>query len=102
MKFNLIRLMAIAFFYVAIAFTSDFASADTAKTNSDSAQQAAQEVVKEQGSKEQFGKSENGEQLLDDAKGKASQKLSDLADKANSKEELPDSEKLFLKNLSNE
>ncbi len=99
MKFNLVRLIAIAFFYVAIIFTSNFALADTVKTNSpDSAQQAASEVVKEQGSKEQFGQTKNGEQLLDDAKEHAGEKLDNLAKKAKS-EDLPDSERLFLKNL---
>lgn len=100
MKLNLVQLMAIAFFYVAIIFTSNFALADTVKTNSpDSAQQAASEVVKEQGSKEQFGQTESGEQLLDDAKEHAGEKLDNLAEKAKSAEDLPDSERLFLKNL---
>ena len=100
MKFNLVQLMAIAFFYVAIIFTSHSALSDTVKTNSpDSAKQAASEVVKEQGSKEQFGKSENGDRLLDDAKEHAGKKLDNLAEKAKSAEDLPDSERLFLNNL---
>jgi hypothetical protein len=37
--------------------------------------------------------------LLDNAQNKANEKLNDLADKAKSGEDLPDSEKLFLKNL---
>jgi hypothetical protein len=97
---NLIKLIAIASFYLAIAFFPHSVLADTVNsTTADSAQKASQEVVKETGVKEQFGKSENGEQLLDDAKEKAGEKLNNLADKADSGKDLPDSEKLFLKNL---
>lgn len=100
---NLIRLMAIAFFYLAIAFLPSTALADTVKSNtSDSTKQAAKEVVKDTGVKDQFGKSANGEQLLDNAQNKANEKLNNLADKAKSGEDLPDSEKLFLKNLQGE
>ncbi len=89
----------IAWMFMAIAFTPlNLALADT---NHTSLKQAAQEVTKDTGTKEQFGKSENGEQLLDDAQAKANKNLNDLADKANSDEELPDSQKLFLKNLQN-
>jgi hypothetical protein len=97
---NFIRLVAIAFFYVAIAFLPHSVLADTVKSNTaDSTKQAAQEVIKDTGVKEQFGKSANGDQLLDNAQNKAKDKLNNLADKAKSKEDLPDSEKLFLKNL---
>ena len=107
---NLIRLIAIAklalcisLFYLAIAFVSPFATANTADSNvsaSNSLQQAAQKVIEDDSAKEQFGKSENGEQLLDKAKTKASQKLTDLTD-ADSKN-LPESKKLFLENLKPE
>ncbi len=91
--------MAIAQLAVGIAFTPlNLALADT---NDTTLKQAAQEVTKDTGAKEQFGKSENGDRLLDDAQAKANQKLNDLADKANSDEDLPDSQKLFLKNLQN-
>lgn len=65
------------------------------------AKQAAEEVVKDTGVKKQFGKSESGDRLLDKAQEKASRKLNNLAEKANSDRELPDSQKLFLDNLSN-
>ena len=101
MKTKIISILAIAFFLVAIAFIPlNSAFADT--NNADTAKQAATEVTKETGAKEQFGKSENGEQLLDDAKAKANKKLNDIAEEANSTEDLPDSKKLFLKNLNNE
>lgn len=104
MKLNLTNLIAIALFSLTIAFTSsNLALADTVKSNAaDNTQQAAKEVVKDTGVKEQFGKSENGERLLDDAKAKANKKLDNLADKANSEEDLANSEKLFLKNLQAE
>ena len=91
--------MAIAQLAVGIAFTPlNLALADT---NDTILKQAAQEIIKDTGAKEQFGKSENGDQLLDDAQAKANQKLNDLADKVNSDEDLADSQKLFLKNLQN-
>jgi len=99
---NLIKFVAIAFFSLAIAFNIPAAIADTASNDADSAQQAAQEVVKSTGAKEQFGKSANGDRLLDNAQEKASAKLDELASSANSGEELPESKKLFLKNLKPE
>lgn len=91
--------MAIAFFYLAIAFPPT-SLADTVKTNTaDSTKQAAQEVIKDTGVKDQFGKSANGEELLDNAQDKANEKLNNLADQEKSGEDLPNSEKLFLKNL---
>ncbi len=83
--------------FMAIAFTPlNLALADN---NDASVKKAAQEVTKDTGAKKQFGESENGDQLLDDAQAKANKNLNDLADKANSDEDLPDSQKLFLKNL---
>ena len=93
------NLGAIALCLLVIAFAAPSALADD---NSQTAKQAAQEVVKETGAKEQFGKSPNGDRLLDDAKAKANQKLNDLAKEANSPEDLPDSKKLFLENLDND
>ena len=90
------KLWAIALCLLAIAFATPSALAEN---STQSVEKAAREVVKDTGVKEQFGKSANGDRLLDNAKAKANQKLNDLADKANSKEDLPDSEKLFLKNL---
>ena len=86
---------------MAIAFTPlNSAKAETAKSSpADTARSAAAEVVKDTGAKEIFGKNENGDVLIDKAKAKASQKLDDLAEKAESDRELPDSKKLFLKNL---
>jgi hypothetical protein len=96
---NLIKLVAIAFFYLAIVLPQT-ALADTVKSNTaDSTKQAAKEAVKDTGVKDQFGESAKGEQLLDNAQDKANEKLNNLAEKAKSGEDLPDSEKLFLKNL---
>lgn len=88
---------------IAIAFlTINPAIAGTVKsTEVNTAKQASQEVVKDTGVKQQFGKSENGEQLLDQASAKASQNLDRLAQEANSNPDLPESKKLFLKNLHN-
>lgn len=98
MKFNLTNLVAIAFLSLSIAFSSfNPATAGTVKSNStDTVKQAAQEVVKDTGAKEHFGKSENGDRLLDNAKPKANQKLNDLAEKADSNQDLPDSQKNFI------
>ena len=99
---NLIKLVAIAFvttfLTTAIAFSSP-ALADTSADNS--LKQAAQKVIEDDGAKDQFGKSENGEQLLDSAKAEASKKLTKMADESDSAD-LPESKKLFLKNLKPE
>lgn len=102
MKFNPTKLVAIALFYVAIAFTSfNPALADTVKSNTaDTARQAAKEVVKDTGVKQQFGQSENGDRLIDKAQQKASKKLDELADETRQNGDLPDSKKLFLDNLN--
>ena len=98
---NFTRLVAIAFFFIAIAF-HPLALADTVdSTASGSLQQAAQKVVEDDGAKDQFGQSKNGEQLLDSAKTEASKKLTKLSDKEGS-EDLPESKKLFLKNIKPE
>lgn len=99
MKLNLIKTIAIALFFWAISFTPLLAVPDS---HAESARQASKEIIKETGVKEQFGKTENGDRLLDDAKAKASTKLDRLADEASSSEDLPGSKKLFLKNLNNE
>ena len=98
MKFNPINLVAIAFLSFTIAFTSlNSAMAATVKSNPvDTVKEAAREVTKDTGAKRQFGKSENGERLLDNAGERASQKLDNLAKKANSSQELPDSEQHFM------
>lgn len=102
MNLNLMNLIAVVLLSMAIALSSgDFILADTVKTNTqDTLQQAAKEVVKDTGVKEQFGKSKNGDRLLDLAQEKANQKLNDLAKEADSETELPHSKKLFLDNLS--
>lgn len=98
---NLIKLVATAFLITAIAFPN-LALADTVDGNtSSSLQQAAQKVVEDDGAKDQFGKSENGEKLLDSAKTEASKKLTKMADESDSAD-LPESKKLFLKNLKPE
>lgn len=92
------NLGAIALCLLAIAFAAPSAFADGTET----ADRAAQEVVKETGAKEQFGQSAEGDRLLDNAKVKANKKLNDLAEEAESPKDLPDSKKLFLKNLDND
>jgi len=100
---NLIKLVAIALFYLAIAFITPTAIADTVGANtSDSLQQAAQKVIEDDSAKNQFGQSNNGEELLDRAKTQASKKLTKLADEANSDQDLPESKKIFLENLKAE
>ena len=103
MKSKLISFVAIAGLLLAIFFGSNSALADTVEPSQiDSVRQAAQETVKPTGVKEQFGKTSSGDRLLDDAKQEANQKLNNLADEASSDKDLPDSKKLFLKNLNNE
>ncbi|MGL5942974.1 MAG: hypothetical protein ACRC2S_21930 [Waterburya sp.] len=109
MNLNFTKLLAIALLLFAIAFTpinsamptASFAIAGTVKSNSaDTTKQAAKEVVKDTGVKQQFGQTEKGEELIDKAQEHASQKLDDLANKAESQEDLPNSQQRFLKNLS--
>lgn len=109
MNLNPTKLLAIALLLFAIAFTpinsamptASFAIAGTVKSNpADTTKQAAKEVVKDTGVKQQFGKTEKGDELIDKAQEHASQKLDDLADKAESHEDLPNSQQRFLKNLS--
>ena len=77
--------------------------ADNMKISPDNPlRQAAQKVIEDDSAKEQFGKSANGERLLDNAKAEASKKLTKMADKAGSEADLPESKKLFLENLKPE
>lgn len=99
---NLIKFIAIVCFCSAIAFNTPAAIADTAGDSSNSLKQAAQKVIEDDGAKEQFGKSDSGEQLLDSAKTEASKKLTKLADESDSTADLPESKKLFLENLKAE
>ena len=100
---SIINFIAIACLLIAIAFTPSLALADTAEsTQIDATRQAAEEAVQKTGAKEQFGKTQSGDRLIDSAKEKANQKLNNLADEASSDKDLPDSKKLFLKNLNGE
>ena len=90
------KIIAIAFILV---IASTFPNLALADTDSNTAKQAAQEVLKDTGAKEIFGKTENGDRLIDQAKNKASKKLDKLAESAENSAELPPSKKLFLKNL---
>lgn len=98
MRSRIIRLIAIALLFTVIVFTPF----NSALADDNTAKQAANQVTKETGAKEQFGQSPNGEQLLDNAKVKANKKLNEIGDEADAQEDLPDSKKLFLKNLNNE
>jgi hypothetical protein len=111
MNLNFNKLIAIAFLILAIAFTpfnsamptASFAIAGSVKSNpADTTRQAAKEVVKDTGVKQQFGKTEKGEELIDKAQEHASQKLNEMAKKAESQEDLPNSQRRFLKNLSDQ
>ena len=103
MKSRLVNFVTIAWLLMAIAFAPNFALADSVESSHiDSARQAAKEAIQETGAKEQFGKTQSGDRLLDDAQEKANQKLNDLADEASFDKDLPDSKKLFLKNLNGE
>ena len=97
------KLCLVTLLWIAIAFTPfvpiDSAQADNMKVNPNNARQAAEKVVQDTGVKEQFGKSENGDRLLDNAQQKANQKLNEMAEEADSDRDLPDSKKLFLNNL---
>ena len=91
-----------ALLWLAIALMpihSAFAASVSVPNNN--ARQAANAVVQDTGAKQQFGKSENGDRLLEQAQQKANKKLDNLAQKADSAKELPTSEKLFLDNLTN-
>ena len=100
---RLINFAAVAIMLIAIAFTPGLALADTPdSTQINSARQAAEEAVQPTGAKEQFGKTPSGDRLIDDAQEKANEKLNNLADEASSNKDLPDSKKLFLKNLNGE
>ena len=99
---SIINFAAIAIMLIAIAFTP-IALADTPESSQiDSARKAADEAVQPTGAKEQFGKTPSGDRLINDAKREANKKLNNLADEASSNEDLPDSKKLFLKNLNGE
>lgn len=96
-----INFILIALFTFAIAFTPLTAEAATVKSDAgDNARQAAQEAIEDTGAKEIFGKTESGEELIDKAQAEASKKLTKLSQKADSKEELPDTKKRFLDNIS--
>lgn len=97
-----IQSIAIAFWIMAIAlFPANPTLANTVQSQTqDTARQAAEAVVQDTGVKEQFGKSKNGERLLDGAQKEANKNLKKIADKVDSQEELSNSEQLFLDNLS--
>ncbi|MGD1918885.1 MAG: hypothetical protein ACFCAD_08320 [Pleurocapsa sp.] len=96
---KIITTIAIAFWIVIVLLPTP-AIADKFETNtSNNLQRAAQKVIEDDSAKEQFGKSANGDRLLDNAKAKASKKLTDLAHTEDT-ENLPESKKLFLKNLT--
>ena len=91
----------VTLFASAIAITSCHSVlADTVESNTaDTLRQAAKEVVKDTGAKEQFGKSKNGNELLDKAQNKANQNLNEMAEKAASNSDLDNDKKLFVDNM---
>lgn len=99
MKSRIIKLLAIAFSLVVFLSSISGVTAATTQSQSTAASKAADKVVEEKQVKNQFGVSENGEQMIDSARDKASQKLDKLSEQAKSDEELPQTEELFLKNL---
>ena len=75
--------------------------ADTIKSNNaDMLEQAAKEVIKDTGVKEQFGQSKNGNELLDKAQNEANQKLKKMAQDVAADSEIPNSKKLFMDNMN--
>lgn len=89
----ILSIATIAFNSTAIADTNYDKAADTAKT-------AADRVVEQDDVKSRFGKTPNGDELLDNARNKANQKLESLSEEAKSSDEsLPHSKRLFLRNL---
>ncbi len=96
-----VLLIAIISSIAMFAFNSA-ALADTKyDKGADKAETAADRVVEQDAVKERFGKSESGDQLLDNARSKANKKLKSLAEEAKSEddESLPHSKRLFLRNL---
>ena len=99
MKF-IINSILIALVTFAIAFTPPSEAATANSNAGDNARQAAQEAIEDTGAKEIFGKTESGDELIDKAKAEATKKLTKLSQKADSNEELPDTKKRFLDNIS--
>ncbi len=86
----------------AIAIMPNSALAENVRPNTiDAIEQAAERIVQDTGAKEQFGQSENGDRLLDNAQTKASEKLKQIAQEAKSDSEMSNSKKLLLDNLTN-
>ena len=104
LKLRVINLIAIALLSLsAIALIPTPTIAATVKSEpADTAREASEAVVKETGAKEQFGKTPSGDRLIDQAKNKANKKLKDLAEQADSGEDLPSSQENFLNNLQEE
>ena len=101
-KLSIAQILGAFFLTVAIAFSSGYSAlADTADSNAvDTVKQASEEVKKETGAKKIFGKTANGDRLIDDAQKEASKKLDNLAEEAKHNSELPKSKKLFLDNVT--
>ena len=93
------RIISIAIAVLLLSFTFPALAGTTKLEHSETAKQAAQEVVKDTGAKEQFGKTASGDRLIDKAKSEASSKLDEMANQADS-DELPETKKLFLDNLN--
>lgn len=78
-----------------LAFADQINSETVQKT-----QEAADKVVQDdQGVKQQFGQTQSGKELLEQARTHAEKKLDSLAEKADSNQSLPDHEQVFLKNV---
>jgi hypothetical protein len=102
MKSQIIRILITFVLILLVGFFAQIDStlAVTVQSNSiDTAKQAGEQVEKDMGVKQQFGKSKNGEHLIDKAREKGSQNLNELADEANSNPDIADSKKQFLDNL---
>lgn len=104
MKTKFIRFLALVLLVlITPLIATNLAGADTIISQSiDKTKQAAEEVLKDTGAKQIFGKNEKGNKLIDNAKARASQKLDKLADNAESSKNLPDSKKSFLRNLTSQ
>lgn len=78
------------------AWASTVNSSETVQKTKEAADKVKQD---DRGVKQQFGQGENGKLMIDKARDKAQEKLNDIADKAESNQDLPPNEQLLLENI---
>jgi hypothetical protein len=103
---KIFTIISVIFCFLMLLITPfhDEAIADTLNSQSaaQKAEKASERVVQEDSVKEQFGQTQKGEKLIDDAKNTAQTKLNSLAEKTKQGQKLPPQEELFMKNLEGE